>query len=401
MQSKLYKVLCLLLVLSLAAGLAVGCVTPAETLPGTVPTTIPGTTLGTPGLTTAPTTGTVPTTVTTAPTIPTTAPTEPTTTPTEPTTTPTEPTTTPTEPTTTPTEPTTTPTEPDTTVTQPSTDPNQPPVQFPTLHGKYAFMYDTRSQEFIYLSHDASTQWYPASTTKMFTAHIAMQYLPIDMVITITDELDLVHSDSSVAKFRKGDILTVMDVLYGLFLPSGCDAAYILAIQTGRILLGDETAGAPEATAAFVTEMNRLAQEMGMVNTNFVTVDGYHDPEHYISLQSFATIANLCLGNEHIVKASSTHTKALKVTNTDGTTRTLNLRSTNKLLNQYSRFYNQHVVGLKTGSHSHAGANLVAAFQVDGGYILIGLFGYFGDWDLRFTDANALFKLYQQLEDAA
>ena len=365
MRTGMYKLLCFLLALSLVAGIAVGC----HTTPDPTTQTPPATQV---------TTG-VPTTL--APTtIPTTVPTEPTTVPTEPTTVPTEPTTVP--------NPT----------TSTSTQPDNPP-QFPKLHGKHAFMYDTRTQQFLYLSHAEDTSWYPASTTKMFTVYIALQYLSIDQVITVGDEMDLVMNDASVAKFRKGDILTVMDIVYGVLLPSGCDAAYILAVHTGRILLDNPEATAEEAAAAFVEEMNRLAGEMGMVNTHFVTADGYHDPEHYISLQAFAMIAQLCLTNENYVQASSTHTKYLTVKNTDGTTRTLYLRSTNKLLNQYSRFYNKNVVGLKTGSHSYAGANLIAAFKVDGGHIIIGLFGYFGDWDLRFTDANAMFKFYQSLEE--
>lgn len=397
MRSLVYKILCLLLALSLVAGIAVGChsadpIQPTTTAPtqnttGTT-TTVSNTTTHTTQTTTLPVT--VPTT---AATVPTTLPTVPTTAATVPTTLPPAPTTVPTQPTTAPVPPTTQTTQ--TTTTQPLPDPL--PVEFPKLNGQYGFMFDTRTQQFLYLSHEADTRWYPASTTKMFTAYIALQYLPIDMVITVGDELDLVHSDSSVAYFKKGDILSVMDILYGLFLPSGCDAAYILAVYAGRILMDQPEATAAEAAEAFAQEMNRLGQELGMVNTHFVTVDGYHDPEHYISLQAFTIIAQLCLSNENIVKASSTHTKNLRVTNTDGTSRTLYLRSTNKLLNKNSKYYNSNVVGLKTGSHSRAGGNLVAAYKVDGGYILIGLFGYV-DWDLRFSDANALFQVYQQLE---
>lgn len=389
------KILCLVLTWTLMASLLAGCqqvVLPSlgssSTLP-TIATTLPGTT------------GTVPTPTTTV-TQPTQLPTQPTTTaPTvPPTTVPTVPPTTvpTTPPTTAPTEPKPTETTPPATTvpaTPPATEPEPthpkiPASEIPELHAQNAFVYDTRNDHFLYSSTAVEIIVYPASTTKLFTCYVALQYLDPDQAITVGNELSYVASDASVAGFRKGDVVTVENLLYGALLPSGCDASYILAAAAGRVILENQNASANEAITAFVSECNRQAQALGMMSTNLANPDGYHHRKHYFSLQALAIVGALALEHEVLARICATDAVTITYQNKDGESCTATLKNTNLLIRPQSTYYHELAVGLKTGTTGPAGACLLAAFQVPGGYILIGVFGCSTN-EGRFSDAHTLF----------
>ena len=299
------------------------------------------------------------------------------------------------------TEPTTQPpTEPSTTerptTAPPTTSPAGPCVpglEIPRIDVKNAFIFDTRSMEFLYASKEISTAVYPASTTKLFTTYVALLYLDIAETVTIGSELNYVAADASIAGFAKGDVVTVQNLVYGAMLPSGCDASYVLAAAAGRVLLENPDASAKNAIKAFVKECNRIGQSMGMENTNFANPDGYHKSSHYISLQAMAIIGFLALENEHIANAAATDKVQITYTNAQGESCSRTLQNTNKLIHTNSRYYNAQAVGLKTGTTGAAGACLLAAYRVAGGYILVGIFGDSSN-NGRFTDANKLFKAY-------
>ena len=143
---------------------------------------------------------------------------------------------------------------------------------------------------------------YPASTTKLFTAWVALQYLSPDDVITAGDELTLVASDASIAYVRRGHKLTAAMLVEGMLLPSGGDAAYVIAAAAGKKIRGNDNISAEAAIAAFVGEMNRRLEALGMTGTHFTNPDGYHDPEHYTTLEDIARIGALALENETIMK---------------------------------------------------------------------------------------------------
>ncbi len=389
------KILCLVLAWTLMASLLAGCqygVLPSlgssSTLT-TIATTLPGTT------------GTVPTPTTTV-TQPTQLPTQPTTTaPTvPPTTAPTVPPTTvpTTPPTTTPTEPKPTETTPPATTvpaTPPATEPEPtlpkiPASEIPELHAQNAFIYDTRNDHFLYSSTAVEIIVYPASTTKLFTCYVALQYLAPDQVITVGNEVSYIASDASIAGFRKGDVVTVENLIYGALLPSGCDASYILAAAAGRVILENQNAGVNEAVKAFVSECNRQAKALGMVNTNLVNPDGYHHSKHYFSLQALAIVGALALEDEVLARICATDTVTITYKNGDGQSRSATFRNTNQLIQSNSTYYHDLAVGLKTGTTGPAGACLLAAYQVPDGYILVGVFGCNTN-EGRFSDANALF----------
>ena len=352
MKKRNYNLICLLLVASMMLGLLSGCVS-NETITSQNPT-IPSTTI-------APNT--------TAPTLPS-------------------------EPTVT--EPPMEPTDPPTDPTEPPTEPLPEP---PAVKAKNAFIYDTRTGSFLFSSADIDTALFPASVTKLFTAYVALQFLDPAESITVGNELSLVAEDASVAGLEKGQTWTVEGLLYCALLPSGCDASYTLAVAAGRKILLDPDASVKDAVKAFMVQCNFLAWELGMENTNFVTPDGYHKKNHYISIMAYPIIAQCILEDEvlsAIVKCSST---TVTYKNAAGRKCSTKMWNTNKLVNSAAtEFYRSEAVGLKTGSTTPAGYCLLSAFQVEGGYIVIGVFGC-SVKEHRFTETNKLFDYYLQLQE--
>ena len=271
--------------------------------------------------------------------------------------------------------------------------PGKPNVSIPKLSAKYFFIYDTRMEDFLYINCDPSKSIYPASTTKLFTTYVALQYLKLDTIITAGSELTYVASDTSLAGFKQGDQISVEALAYGALLPSGCDASYILAAAAGRVILADQTATAKSAIDTFMEECNRMATALGMENTNFVTPDGYHHSQHRISLQAYSIIAQLCLEDKTIGKIVRTVSTTFQYTNSKGNVSTATWKNTNKTILPNSEYYNPYTIGMKTGYTTPAGYCLLTAYEIDGRFIIIGIFGCSGIND-RFKDANKLFEAY-------
>ena len=99
----------------------------------------------------------------------------------------------------------------------------------------------------------------PASTAKMLTALTVLDYYSPDDILTIGAEIDLIPADSSTAWLSRGDTLTVKQLLVALLLPSGNDAAYTLAVNTGKVIAGDQTLSLRQAIETFIDAMNHKA----------------------------------------------------------------------------------------------------------------------------------------------
>ena len=306
-----------------------------------------------------------------------------------------------------PTEPlTTTPTESSPAEPLPSTKPSVTPkparpqlfvpLSPPATAAKHAFIYDTRIDRFLYTSDSVDTAIFPASVTKLFTTYVALLHLDPQETVTIGNERNLVSLDASIAGLRIGTTWTVEGLAYGALLPSGCDASYSLATAAGRKLLNEPKATIQKAVAAFMAECNRLAEELGMTNTHFVTPDGYHDWDHYISIQGYTIIAQLILKHKLLSQIVQTPQATITYRNKYGTPYTTTMRNTNRTLQQdMGELYRPESVGLKTGSTSAAGKCLLTAYQVEGGYLIVGVFGCI-ETTSRFTSANALFDHFME-----
>lgn len=359
MAPRINRILCLVLVAAALAGLFSGCLSPSADSPSTSNST-PGAPVT--SVVTTPSTTTVPeTTPPTQPPLPEAEPLPPSSQP--------------------------------TLQLSTSQKPAKPDISIPKLNASNFFIYDTRIEDFLYISCKTSKSLYPASITKLFTTYVALQYLDSKDIITVGSELSYVKSDASMAGFRKGDRVSVEALAYGALLPSGCDASYILAAAAGKVILGDKNATAKNAINAFMAECNRLGQKLGMENTHFVTPDGYHDADHMVSMQAFVIIGKCSLENKLIARITADPSATITYKNSAGNTCTKTFTNTNYCIQPDSKYYSSACVGLKTGFTDAAGYCLLTAYKVDGRYILVGIFGCSNSTE-RFSDANKLFDAY-------
>ena len=254
------------------------------------------------------------------------------------------------------------------------------------LLAKQYFVYDCKAEKFLILSGTADERIWPASVTKLFTAYVAMQYLQPGTEITAGSELDMVVWGSSVANIQKGDKLTVKQLVEAMMLPSGNDAAYVLAAAAGREMEGNAQLGARAAVDAFMKKMNELAKSLGMTGTNFVNPDGIHDDKHYMSARDLAALGKLSMENATIMEYAATAREQVTLHG-----ETVEWKNTNALIDPTTPYYCPYAVGLKTGQTPSAGSCLLSAFVYEDRELIIGVFGC-PEVDDRFEDTLQLFN---------
>lgn len=227
-----------------------------------------------------------------------------------------------------------------------------------SVDAKAAILVDVDSNTVLY-DKNSDERLYPASTTKLMTALTVLQTMNKTDVVTVGDEVEMIASDSSKAGFSKGQVLTVQELLEGLLISSGNDAAYILAKATGQEILENNIANegktftSAQCIQRFIFEMNRNVRDMELKNTNFTSPDGYDDNEQYTTAADLSKIGIKAYENETIRKICSSSKKYSK-------TLSRTWISTNELINKNSDYYYEDCVGLKTGSTGEAGKCLVS-----------------------------------------
>jgi len=154
----------------------------------------------------------------------------------------------------------------------------------PTIAAKSWLLLDVTSGQII-ASQDPEARIEPASLTKIMTAYVVFQALKdkkitMDQMVNVSTRAWKVAADSSKMFIDPATPVSVKDLLYGLMIQSGNDAAVALA----------ETVGGDEAT--FVTLMNREAVRMGLKNTHFMNPHGLPDPNHYTTAQDLSVLAS-------------------------------------------------------------------------------------------------------------
>ena len=248
------------------------------------------------------------------------------------------------------------------------------------------FVYDCKTDSFLVSSGTATERIYPASITKLFTAYVAMQYVTPETKITAGEALEMVAWGSSVAKIEKGDVLTGQQLVEAMLLPSGNDAAYLLACEAGRVIKNDPQLSASAAVQAFMGQMNAQAQNLGMTGTHFVNPDGIHDNNHYTTFADLAILGKLSMENETIMKYAVTPKEQVVLHG-----ETIDWKNTNALVDPATPYYCPYAVGLKTGQTPSAGSCLLSAFRMEDHELLIGVFGCPQEED-RFDDTLQLFN---------
>lgn len=255
------------------------------------------------------------------------------------------------------------------------------------MEARHLFVYHTGTNQMLYSKSTGNGKLFPASITKLFSTYVALQYLDPDTIITAGSELDLVHEGSSVAYVAKGSQLRVKMLVEGMMLPSGNDAAIVLAAAAGRVIAQDDMMAPADAVQVFVDEMNRQADLLGFEKSHFTNPDGWHTGSHYTCMNDLARISTLALENDTIRRYMG---RGREETNFYSGQYVI-WENTNLLVLEGSGFYRTDAIGMKTGFTRPAGYCLMSAFSFEEGDIVIGQFGYINK-NNRFTDAINLIK---------
>lgn len=211
----------------------------------------------------------------------------------------------------------------------------------PTLNSRIAVAYDRKSGEVIW-GKDEHKRTAMASTTKIMTAIVTLENCDLTQTVTISKKS--AGTGGSRLGLKADDKITMNDLLYGLMLKSGNDAAVAIAETVGGSVEG------------FAELMNEKAKELKLENTHYVTPHGLDDPEHYTTAVELAKLADYALQNETFAK----------IVNTKNYTVTINgypksISNTNELLG-----YLEGVNGVKTGFTNNAGRCLVTSVNRNG-----------------------------------
>ena len=227
-------------------------------------------------------------------------------------------------------------------------------VTTPSIIAKGGFAMNNASGTTLYTK-AADTRRSTGSTTKIMTAKVvlAQSNLNLDKKVTIQKAYSdyVVSHNASQAHLIVGDQVTVRQLLYGLMLPSGCDAAYALA----------DTYGTGTTRAArvsnFIGKMNAAAKSLNLTNTHFDSFDGIGNGSNYSTPRDLTKIASSAMKNSMFRTIVKTKSYTAKTVTKTGSTRTMNpWKNTNGLLSSYSG-----TIGVKTGSGPEAGYCLVFA----------------------------------------
>lgn len=210
-----------------------------------------------------------------------------------------------------------------------------------SVSARSAVLYQPETSTFLY-SKKADEQLPMASTTKIMTALIALESCDMGELVEIDDSA--IGTEGSSAYLKRGDILTMEELVYALLLQSANDAAVAIACHIGGDVEG------------FATLMNEKACELGLTDTHFENPHGLDGEEHYTTARELALIASAALKNEDFKGIVSTYKKSFY---TEERSRTY--VNHNKLLRLYDG-----CIGVKTGFTKKSGRCLVGAAERDG-----------------------------------
>ena len=225
-----------------------------------------------------------------------------------------------------------------------------------------AGLYNAKTLECLFAKAETEPL-YPASMTKLVTACTALRYMDdMQEVIRVGTEMQFVKEGSSICWIREGHKLKMQDLVTGLLIASGNDAAYTIAVNVARRASGNENLTDQEAVDYFCELMNQFAWDVGARNSNFVNPDGWDDEEQYTTVNDLAIIASCALKYPLIRDIVCQQSKFVRFVSGQ----TITWTNTNYLLDPSSKYYCPYAIGMKTGSTSLAGKCLIAAVQIDG-----------------------------------
>ncbi len=232
-----------------------------------------------------------------------------------------------------------------------------------------AIAIDADTEQILYQKN--SEQILPmASTTKIMTALIALEQLDVNEIIEIKAEYTGIEGSSMYLK--EGEQIAIIDIIYGLMLMSGNDAAVALACEVSG------------NTREFVKIMNDRAKQMGLENTSFETPNGLDGEQHYTTAHELALITMEAMKNNDFAQIVSTQNHNL-------TNRYM--QNHNKLLWKY-----EHAIGVKTGYTKKSGRCLVSASEQNGRTIVVVTLNAPDDWNDHIAISEYAFAQYSPIE---
>ncbi|WP_294467279.1 D-alanyl-D-alanine carboxypeptidase family protein [uncultured Anaerofustis sp.] len=224
------------------------------------------------------------------------------------------------------------------------------------------YLYEDSTKSELY-SHNGNKKMYPASTTKIMTAALTLEYIKdLNKKVTTGSELNRLPAGSSTASLYKNETLSYKDLLYGLMLPSGNDAAIVLACNVGKVINKDKNISKDKAYNVFVKEMNKKAKEIGMSKTHFNNPHGFHDKNHYSTPHDMALLAAYA-------DDFSYYNRVVDSTYYETTTNKTTHRWSghNALILRGSKYFYKPAKGDKTGYTGEAGKCVVGSSENDQG----------------------------------
>lgn len=226
------------------------------------------------------------------------------------------------------------------------------------------------------------TKVYPASTTKVLTAILALENLDLESpVVASKNAVYSTPVGSSVIYIQPGEIMSVKNLLYGLLIKSGNDAANVIAEAVSGNM------------SDFIELMNQKLQEIGCYNTHFTNAHGFHDDEHYTTVYDMAILMRYAMNNNTFREIVETKEYTIPATNKNKEREYIN---TNKMFNEnYTKMYYEYVLGGKTGYTEEARGTFVGYGKKDDKLVIVCAFD--GSQNInrqegRFLDSITLFE---------
>jgi len=216
-----------------------------------------------------------------------------------------------------------------------------------TLSASSVYAIDLSSMTVLY-EKDSQKSLYPASTSKMMTALVALDTFSLEEELTVGKEATVSGNKLSL---KEGDLISVKDLLAALLIFSANDSAYVLA--------NNDDLGADN----FIKKMNEKALDLGLKQTHFVNPAGFDEDGQLSTARDLSIIARELLQHEQLKQLVATPYKQII-----GQNWSYDLYNSNQLLGQI-----QGVSGVKTGTTELAGEVLVTLIERDGHQILITL----------------------------
>ena len=224
-------------------------------------------------------------------------------------------------------------------------------LDLPEINSQNVLIYDLSEDKIIY-EKNSDIKTSIASLTKILTSMVAIENIPnLDESIEVTNKmLSNIYWNASRAGLKNGDIVTYKDLLYALLLPSGADAAQVLALNLAS------------STGEYVAKMNALASKIGMNNSNFVNTTGLDTNNQYSTLNDVLILLKYALKNPTFKEVFTTKEYTLS--------NNLTVKST---LKHYQEKYDldiSRILGSKTGTTDKAGLCLASYFIIKNHEIL-------------------------------